>query len=95
MKPVNFELGWTHLSNLPLADPGFGRQGRVNILLGADVFVEILGQGWRKGPAGSPTAFETDFGWVLCGGLDLLQFMHKPTFTSQPSTARLPQLMTS
>ena len=68
MKPVNFELGWTHLSHLPLADPGFGRQGRVNILLRADVFVEILGQGRRKGPVGSPTAFVTDFGWVLCGG---------------------------
>ena len=68
MKPVTFELGWTHLSHLPPADPGFGRPGQVNILLRADVFVEILGQGRRKGPAGSPTAFETDFGWVPCSG---------------------------
>ena len=72
MKPITFELGWTHLSHLPLADPGFGRPGQVDILLGADVFVEILGQGRRKGAAGSPTAFETDFcwdfGWVLCSG---------------------------
>ena len=67
MKPVTFGLDWTHLSHLPLADPSFGRPGRIDILLGADIFVEILGQGRRKGPAGSPTAFETDFGWVLCG----------------------------
>ena len=67
MKPVTFEMGWTHLSDLPLADPGFGQPGRVDILLGADIFVEILRQGRRKGPTGSPTAFETDLGWVLCG----------------------------
>ncbi len=68
MKPVTFELGWTHLSNLPLVDPGFGRRGRIDILLGADIIllVEILGQGRRKGPVGSPTAFETDLGWALC-----------------------------
>lgn len=67
MTPVTFEMRWTHLSDLPLADPGFGQPGRVDILLGADIFVEILRQGRRKGPTGSPTAFETDFGWVLCG----------------------------
>ena len=64
MKPVTYELRWTHLSHLPLADPGFGYPGRIDILLGADIFVETLGQGRRKG---SSTAFETDFGWVLCG----------------------------
>jgi hypothetical protein len=64
MKPVTYELGWSHISHLPLADPGFGHPGRIDILLGAD---EIIGQGRRKGPIGSPTAFETDFGWVLCG----------------------------
>ncbi len=67
IKPVVFDLGWTHLSDLPLADPRFGRLGRIDILLGADIFVEILGQGRQKGPIGAPTAFETDLGWVLCG----------------------------
>ena len=53
---------------LPLADPGFGQPGRIDMLLGVDVFVEILRHGRRTGPPGSPTAFETEFGWVLCGG---------------------------
>jgi hypothetical protein len=34
------------------------------------VFVEALRQGRRFGPPGSPTAFETEFGWVLAGRLD-------------------------
>ena len=67
LKPVTYEIGWTHLSDLPLADPGFGQLGRIDILLGADVFVDVLCQGRRNGPASSPTAFETDLGWVLCG----------------------------
>ena len=67
MKPVTFEISWIHLSDLPLADPGFGQPTRIDILLGADIFIEVLRQGRRNDPTGSPTAFETDLGWVLCG----------------------------
>ena len=67
MKPVAFEMSWMHISDLPLADPGFGQPGRIDVLLRADIFVEVLRHGRRKGPTGSPTAFGTDLGWVLCG----------------------------
>ena len=33
VKPVTFEMGWTHLSDLPLADPGFGQPGQIDMLL--------------------------------------------------------------
>ena len=52
---------------LSLADPDFGRPGRVDLLLGVDIFVEVMRQGRRTGVPGSPTAFETDFGWVIAG----------------------------
>ena len=67
IKPATFEIGWTHLSDLPLADPGFGQPGRIDILLVADVFVEVLHQGQRNAPTCSTIAFETGLGWVLCG----------------------------
>ena len=67
MAPVTFQMSWTHISNLPLADPEFTQPGRVDILLGADVFVDVLRHGRRSGLPGSPTAFETDLGWVICG----------------------------
>lgn len=68
LAPVQSNLSWTHLSGLPLADPSFGEPRRVDILLGVDVFVDVLCQGQRAGPVGSPVAIETDFGWILYGG---------------------------
>ena len=66
--PVPLDHSWTHLNDLPLADPAFGEPRRVDILLGVDIFVSILCNGRRSGPAGSPVAIETKFGWVVCGG---------------------------
>ena len=39
-------------------------------MLGADIFVDVLLQGRRTGPSGSPVAIETEFGWVLSGSAD-------------------------
>ena len=69
--PIPFKTEWNHLSNLQLADPGFGRPGRIDILLGVDVFVDVLLHGRRTGQPGSPVAFETHFGWVLAGNTDV------------------------
>jgi gamma-glutamylcysteine synthetase len=55
------------LTSLSLADPTFGKPGRINILLGVDIFAEVLRQGRRTDPAGSPVAFTTEFRWVLSG----------------------------
>ena len=65
--PVTPKSTWNHLDNLSLADPDFGRPGKVDFLLGVDVFTESLLHGRRIGPPGSPVAFETAFGWVLAG----------------------------
>ena len=65
--PVSFGSTWNHLKDLPLADPSFGRPGRIDLLLGVDIFTAALLNGRRVGPPGTPTAFETVFGWVLAG----------------------------
>ena len=70
LSPVAFDLSWKHISDVPLADPGFGQPGRIDILLGVDIFVDVLLHGRRRGPPGTPTAFETEFGWVLSGCTD-------------------------
>ena len=67
VSPVNTS-GWYHLSDLPLANPSFSQPGRIDILLGVDIFVDILLPGWRVGPHGSPSALNTEFGWVLAEG---------------------------
>ncbi len=68
--PVPFSQTWHHLSGIALADPDFGVSGKVDILLGIDVFSDALLHSRRFGSAGSPTAFETRFGWVLAGAVD-------------------------
>ena len=68
--PIPFNPIWNHLSDLELADPGFGQPGRIDLLLGIDVFVAVLLHGRRSGPPGTPVAFETCFGWVLAGSTE-------------------------
>jgi hypothetical protein len=60
-------LQWKHISNLSLVDPGFAQPDCIDILLEADIFVDVLRHGWRTSLSGTPTAFETEFGWVLYG----------------------------
>lgn len=60
---------WTHLYELDLADPNYDKPDRVDLLLGADVYSELIRDGLRKGPKGSPVAQNTYLGWILTGQL--------------------------
>ncbi|XP_046601905.1 uncharacterized protein LOC124295539 [Neodiprion lecontei] len=58
---------WPHLRGLNLADPSFAHPSQIDVILGADIDSNIIGQGVRKGAPGTPIAQETQFGWVLSG----------------------------
>ena len=73
---MSFDLKWRHLQGIPLVDPDFGLPKRIDILLGVDIFVEVLCQGRQTGAPGSLSAFETEFGWVLAGKLDVYASSH-------------------
>ena len=77
LHPIPFDLKWRHLEGIPLADPDFGLPGRIDILLGVDIFVEVLHRGRQTGSPGSLSTFETEFGWVLTGKLDV----YAPSFS--------------
>ena len=66
---MQLDAKWKHLSDIQLADPDFGSPSKIDLLLGVDIFITVLLNGRRFGPPGSPTALETDFGWVLAGGV--------------------------
>ena len=68
--PIPLKKEWSHLQDIDLADPGFGCPGKIDMLLGIDIFVEAILHGRRGGPTGTPMAFETHFGWVLAGSTD-------------------------
>lgn len=58
---------WSDLKDLELADPGFATPGRIDILLGAEVYSEVLLDGVIKHPVSSLLAQNTILGWVLSG----------------------------
>ena len=58
---------WPHLRNLTLADDKFATPAKVDAILGADLYAEILREGLIKGALGTPLAQSTVFGWVLTG----------------------------
>ncbi|XP_069361070.1 uncharacterized protein [Maniola hyperantus] len=55
------------LIGLKLADPKFDTPNKIDLLLGADVYSQILIDGLIKGPPGFPLAQNTQLGWILSG----------------------------
>lgn len=58
---------WPHLSNLALADPQYYQATDIEMLLGADIYGDILVEGLLPKLNGSPFAQNTKLGWVLFG----------------------------
>lgn len=59
---------WPHLNELVLADPNFRQMGKIDVILGAEVFTEILLAGLIKSKISpGPMAQETELGWIISG----------------------------
>ncbi|XP_076684121.1 uncharacterized protein LOC143377086 [Andrena cerasifolii] len=65
--PVSVSTSWFHLTDLELADPEFASSRKVDILLGAEVYSQIIREGLRHGPPCTPVAQATTLGWILTG----------------------------
>ncbi|XP_045501426.1 uncharacterized protein LOC123698718 [Colias croceus] len=59
---------WPDVHNLTLADPSYNIPGKIDVLLGADIYSEILLNGVLKNSQGL-VAQETTLGWILSGKL--------------------------
>lgn len=64
---------WQHLASLKLADPEFNVSKSIDILLGVDVYHDILKPGLILRPKGTPAAQKNMFGWVLFGNTNICQ----------------------
>lgn len=58
---------WKQINELELADPFYFEPGPIDLLIGADIYGDIMMGNFIKGASGTPTAQETIFGWVLSG----------------------------
>ncbi|XP_073841412.1 uncharacterized protein [Musca autumnalis] len=63
---INIE-DWSIPKNLTLADPAFNRPDKIDILLGAEYYHELLSIGQIKLAKNLPTMQNTVFGWVISG----------------------------
>lgn len=64
---------WQHLDGLTLADPQFLQPRQVDIIIGADVYHQIIRKGLKKGPINSPIVQLTAFGWIISGPISSKQ----------------------
>ena len=58
---------WTHISQLPLADPQFSSKIPVELIIGMELYTSVLLPGLVKGADDEPIAQLTTFGWILMG----------------------------
>ncbi|XP_026746838.1 uncharacterized protein LOC113508077, partial [Trichoplusia ni] len=61
------ELQELDLHTITLADPQYNRPNKIHILLGAEIYCQIIQQGLLKGVSGTPVAQCTSLGWILSG----------------------------
>ena len=74
---------WTHLHNLTLADPRYDQSDKIDILLGAQVYANIIEQGLRKGDsADAPIAMKARLGWIISGATSHQSYNHRAVLTA-------------
>ncbi|XP_052901348.1 uncharacterized protein LOC128307506 [Anopheles moucheti] len=59
--------GWKIPEDLPLADPGFNQPEKIDLLIGAEIFGELLQQGQLRLAPHLPMLLETKLGWIISG----------------------------
>ena len=55
------------LDGLQLADPDYNSPGNVDVLLGANIYGQLLNEDVRKGEPSEPVAQSTTLGWIVSG----------------------------
>lgn len=60
---------WTHLNGLQLADPMYNTPEKIDLILGADVYGDLIIPEIRKGSKGAPIAQKTILGWIIIGSI--------------------------
>ncbi|XP_045495566.1 uncharacterized protein LOC123694234 isoform X2 [Colias croceus] len=58
---------WPHIQGLNLADPSFNKPGKIDLLLGVEVYAQIMLGELIKGPPNTPCAQNTMLGWIIFG----------------------------
>ncbi|XP_075162921.1 uncharacterized protein LOC142235555 [Haematobia irritans] len=67
--PASIDISsWNIPPNLKLADPKFNESGRIDLLIGSEIFFESLCDGKISMAPGLPVLVKSKFGWIVGGG---------------------------
>jgi len=72
---------WKIPKDIKLADEQFDQPGGIDLLIGADLFYEMLRSGRRTRPGNYPVLQETLLGWTLSGRTPATTTQHDPQHT--------------
>ncbi|GFV88522.1 DUF1758 domain-containing protein [Trichonephila clavipes] len=61
------KIDWPHINGLQLADPSFYISRTVDMILGADIFFDLILYGKISGTKNQPSALNSKLGWLLSG----------------------------
>ncbi|XP_063837162.1 uncharacterized protein LOC135086306 [Ostrinia nubilalis] len=75
------QLDYSEFQGIELADPEYNRPNKIDILLGAEVFSQIIQEGIRKGSNGTLLAQSTSLGWILSGTVKLPNYQNAETLS--------------
>ena len=81
--------GWHFLDNFTLADSLFAIPGKIDLLLGAELFEDICQSDVYKAGNSFPSLRKTVFGWTVIGKIDENSCCMVRTFNSRISTLEL------
>lgn len=73
---------WPHIKHITLADPTFMNPASIDLILGADIYGEIILSSLIKGPPLTPIAQSTVFGWILSGPVEEDTSFHQSNLLS-------------
>ncbi|XP_026741350.1 uncharacterized protein LOC113503524 [Trichoplusia ni] len=72
---------WVDLTDDDLADPEYYRPNKIDVLLGAEVYSQVIQEGIKKNITGSLLAQNTKLGWILSGTFDVDQTINSSHIT--------------
>jgi len=72
---------WKIAKDIKLADEQFDQPGGIDLLIGADLFYEMLRSGRRTRPGNYPVLQETVLGWTLSGRTPATATQNDPQHT--------------
>ncbi|XP_026740157.1 uncharacterized protein LOC113502705 [Trichoplusia ni] len=77
---------WVDLTDDDLADPEYYRPNKIDVLLGAEVYSQVIQEGIKKNITGSLLAQNTKLGWILSGTFDVDQTINSSHITVMHSS---------